>query len=104
MQINAINNANITFGHKLPAKKTYRAMQCYYEVLNDKSTAIEYKMLYHDAKARLHRMRQAKAETELLDYAESAMKDSKLKFAKNICKLGFKAVYERLANIYYSWV
>ena len=67
MQIQAIRNDNISFGHKLPNKRTYRAMQAYYELLNDKGSAVEFRMLDHEARARLHYMNFKKAESKILD-------------------------------------
>ena len=101
MQISAINNSDINFGHKLPNKKTYRAMQGYYEVINDKGTAMEYRMLDLEAKARRHFINYIKAQSELIDTAEAGVKDSNLKFALKLGKLGIKSVYERLASIFY---
>ena len=99
MQVSAINNSDINFGHTLPNKKTYRAMQGYYELLNDKGTAVEYKMLHRDAKARRHYINYKKAESDLLDMADAGIGNSKINYALKIAKLRFKSVYERIASI-----
>ena len=55
MQVPAINsNQHTTFTHTMPTKKTYRAMKAYYELINDKSSAVEYGMLHREAMSRLH--------------------------------------------------
>ena len=103
MQVNAINNSDVNFGHKLPSKKTYRAMQGYYELINDKGSAIEYKMLHHDAMARRHYINYKNAESKLLELAETGEGISKIGYISTLVKLRLKAMYERAASILYYY-
>lgn len=104
MQIKAINNSDVNFGHKLPSKKTYRAMQGYYELINDKGSAIEYKMLHHDAMARRHYINYLKSNESLFDAVESHVGNSKLKYAAKIVGLRLKTIYERAASAFYYYI
>lgn len=107
MQLPTItNNIEPNFGQiKMPTKKTYRAMNTYYELINDKSTALEYKMLHNEAKARLHYRKFQKADNEFLDLADQYPEDEtfivRLKHILKISKLMNKAIYEKLASVYY---
>ncbi len=103
MQINPINNSDVNFGHKLPSKKTYKAMQYYYEIINDKGTAIEYNMLHREAMARRHYLNYKNAESKLLELAETGEGISKIGYISTLVKLRLKAMYERAASILYYY-
>lgn len=106
MQVNSINNTNTDFGsfYNLPRKKTYSAMQAYYELINDKGTALEYKMLDKTAKARLHFFKHKKAENDLLDIAEAKVSGSRLQYALEFGKLRMKSFGEKLASAFYYYL
>jgi hypothetical protein len=94
------------FAAKMPVKKTYKAMQCYYEVLNDKSSAVEFKMLHNMAKSRLHAIRAIKAGDKAIECAEIPLqnmsKKEKLSVLAKTFKYSQKALYEKILRTYYS--
>ena len=102
------NHQNQTFGFNLPKKKSYKAMQVYYDLICDRGTAIEYKILHNQAKSRLHNIKSQKAENEFLDladeYPEYETIGTRLKHIYKTVKMVNKAIYEKLASIYYGWL
>lgn len=105
MNIPAVNNADTSFGYKMPAKKTYRAMKGYYSLINDKGSAVEYGVLHNEAMSRLHYRKFQKAEQQLKEIAVNYPKSGKLadkaKYILNIAKITNKMIFEKLASIHY---
>ncbi len=90
-----------------PKKKTYRAMQKYYEAMNDKDLTQVYKSLDNQAKARLHSRKSDLLQTKLFDFSEEISGDvfSKKETFKNIykmTKLALKSAYEYALGLFYS--
>ena len=90
-----------------PKKKTYRAMQKYYEAMNDKDLTQVYKSLDNQAKARLHSRKSDLLQTKLFDFSEEISGDvfSKKDTFKNIykmAKLTLKSAYEYALGLFYS--
>ena len=103
MQVQEVRNDNINFGHKIRPKNTYRALKGHYEVLNDKSSAVECGILDHEARARLHYMKHQKVQKALIDKADEGYSGSKIGFLTELIKLRMKSVYEKIASAYYYY-
>lgn len=108
MKVENINNTpKIQFGYNLPAKKTYKAMQCYYELINDKSMAVEYKILHNLAKSRLHYIKFLKSKKEMGNFLEEQKFPSdrtfneKLNYSKKLLQHAGQTAKEKLLSVYY---
>ncbi len=105
MKIDSVNNKNTTFGYSMPKKKTYRAMKGFYEIENNKSMAVEYGMLHHEAMSKLHYRKFQKAEQELKSFSK-AHENKKMNFKEvsELIKIYGKIAYEKLASVrhYYA--
>ena len=108
MKVYKIQQNQTHFGYKMPVKKSYRAMQSYYEVINNKGMAQEYRLLYREAKARLHEKNAAKLQAIIIENAEKYPKKANLKdiikYIGNTIKLINKNTYERISAFYYNFV
>ena len=102
MQVQSVRNDNINFGHKLPDKKTYRAMYRLYRS-TDAEKAMEYRVLAQEARARLHYIEHKKAQKALIDKADEGYSDSKIKFLAELIKLRMKSVYEKAVSVFYYY-
>ncbi|MBQ8460039.1 hypothetical protein IJ541_08050 [bacterium] len=106
MEIPVIKSSDTTFGYKMPTKKTYRAMKGFYELRNDKSTAVEYGMLHNDAMARLHYRKFQKLEKELEAFSDKFNASGNkltIRSAIELAKIASRMTYEKLASARYFY-
>ena len=105
----SLSTQRTILGHQLPAKKSYKAMQSFYESINDKGTAQEYRFLHDQAKSRLHYQKSKKALKNGIEKLDKIMEaDEKNPSYKNIYKFGVTMIksflstaYEKTLSAYY---
>jgi len=106
MQLLSLGTERLS-GYKMPVKKTYRAMQSFYESINDKGTAQVYRFLDEQAKARLHYHKSKQAVLNGAKALDAITADANpgilnaLKYVSIMVKTAVKAGYERAASAYY---
>ena len=106
MEVKRISNTpSVQFGYKMPDKKTYKAMQSYYELITDKSSAMEYRLLHNTAKSRLHYMRFLKAKESLgkfEEYPKGGNFKEQFNYLLALAKQYGKMAFEKLSSVYYN--